>query len=372
MTAGLAWEENSPESDRLWESSDWVRDTVRLPLRDPPGVKFTYSTALTHLASAAIARESGMTTRAFAERYLFDPLGIHAGPWRRDPQGIHRGGFDLFLTPRDVARFGHLYLRDGRWNGRQVVPSAWVAASTRRQVDTGGWEGLPGSYGYWWWIEPDAYLALGLGGQVLVVAPDHDLVVVFTSAAPLDVPVGLFRGYIAPALRSAPLPPDPEAQRALAALARELEEPRLVEAPRVPEQAARIAGSSFRLEPNPFGFTGLRLRCADARACSLELATPGWTSVLPVGLDGRYRVSKPAGLGDLAVARRGAWEDPESAPATFLLSVVPVGDPVRMAVRLTFEGDRVSVTVVRRSFDVREWTFAGAGRPGPATTPPGK
>jgi CubicO group peptidase (beta-lactamase class C family) len=369
MTAGFAWEENSPASDRLWESDDWVRDTIRLPLRDPPGVKFTYSTALTHLASAAIARRSGMSTRAFAERHLFDPLGIHAGPWRRDPRGIHRGGSDLFLTPRDAARFGLLYLRHGLWNGRQVVPRAWVVESTRRQVGTGGWEGLPESYGYWWWIERDASLALGLGGQVLVVAPAQDLVVVFTCAASLGVPAGLYRRYVAPALRPAPLQPNPEAQRAIAALTRELEEPRLVEAPLVPGPAARISGRSFRLEPNPFGFTGIGLRCADARTCSLVVETPGERSVLPVGLDGRYRVSEPTGLGDLPFASRGAWESSASGTPTFVLSVVPVGDPVRMAVRLTFEGEGVSLSIVRRSFDVREWKLAGTAASAVAVPP---
>ena len=224
MSAGIEWKEISPQADRLWRSSDWVGAAIGLPLTGAPGESFTYSTALTHLASAAIARKSGISTRAFAEKYLFDPVGIRAGLWRRDPQGIHWGGADLFLTPRDMARFGYLYLRNGTWNGRQVVPREWVAESTRAQVKTGGWGGID-DYGYWWWIAPGAHVAVGLGGQVIAVIPEQDLVVVFTGAVPEAVPFALLRKYIVPAIGSARLPPNPAAESAISTLERELEHP---------------------------------------------------------------------------------------------------------------------------------------------------
>lgn len=364
MTAGLEWEENSPESDELWRSSDWIGAAIGLPLTDAPGERFVYSTALTHLASAAIARRSGMTTRAFAEKYLFDPLGIRAGLWRRDPQGFHRGGFDLFLTPRDMARFGYLYLRNGTWNGRQIVPREWVVESTRSQVKTGGWAGID-EYGYWWWIDPAAYVAIGLGGQVIAVFPEQDLVVVFTAAGPGDVPFALLRKYVLPAVRPGKLPPDPAAERALSALARELEQPPLLQDPPIPEAAARISDRAFQLEPNAFGFTGLRLQCASARSCSLALETPGRETVLPVGLDGRYRITRSADFGDVPVACKGAWIDPASATPAFLLSLVQVGDPVHTEARLTFDGDRVSVSVLRKSYENVTIELAGTAAPAP-------
>lgn len=305
-----------------------------------------------------------MSTRAFAEKYLFDPVGIRAGLWRRDPQGIHWGGADLFLTPRDMARFGYLHLKNGSWNGRQVVPRAWVAESTRAQVKTGGWGGID-EYGYWWWIDPVGYAAVGLGGQVIAVIPDQDLVVVFTGAVPESVSFGLLRKYIAPAIRSSRLPPNPAVESAISALERELEQPPLLQNPPIPEAAGRISRRSFRLEPNPFGFTGLRIQCASARTCSMVLETPGQRTVLPVGLDGRYRVTSPANFGDVPVACKGAWIDPDSANPTFLLSLVQLGDPVHTEARFAFDGNRVSISVTRKTFEVTTMRLAGTEAPDP-------
>lgn len=362
MTGGFDWEENSPRSDQLWQSKDWVGAAIGLPLKDAPGERFTYSTALTHLASAAIARRSGMSTRAFAEKYLFDPLGVRAGPWRRDPRGIHWGGSDLFLTPRDMARFGYLYLKKGTWDGRQVVPREWVAESTTAQVNTGGYAGLD-DYGYWWWILPGAHAALGFGGQLIVVVPDQDLVVVFTcaGASPLD----LFRKYIAPAIRPAALPRNPALEGALSALERELEQPPLVQSPRLPEAAGQISNKSFQLKPNPFGFTGLRVRCTDVRSCSITLETHARNIVVPVGLDGRYKVSRSPGLSDVPVASKGTWIDPDSATPTFLLSFMQLGDPVHMEARFTFEGSRASISLLRKNFDARATELVGTEATGP-------
>lgn len=303
-----------------------------------------------------------MSTRAFAEKHLFEPVGIRAGLWRQDPQGVHWGGADLFLTPRDMARFGHLFLKNGAWNGRQIVPREWVAESTKAQVKTHGWGGIE-EYGYWWWLDPVGYFAVGLGGQVIVVLPEQELVAVFTGAVPESVPFSLIRKYVLPAIRPARLPANLAAQSAISALQRELEQPPIVQRPPIPEAAAGIAGRSYRLEPNPFGFIGLRLQCASVEACSMVFETPSQKILLPVGLDGRYRVSRPADFGDLPVACRGAWIEPAAATSTFFLSFVQVGDPVHMDARFTFEGHRVSIDVVRKTFEVEEMKLAGTETP---------
>ncbi len=98
------------------------------------------------------------------------------------------------LRPRDMATFGQLFLQDGQWNGRQVVPAAWVRQATTAQAgkafpDFGG--SAPGSafnptnYGYFWWVEPTtgvpAYYAWGFGGQLVEVVPSLHLVIVVSS-----------------------------------------------------------------------------------------------------------------------------------------------------------------------------------------------
>jgi CubicO group peptidase (beta-lactamase class C family) len=205
MTAGLP-PDTVPESPPGWvRAGDWVRFLLRQRPATEPGTSFAYSSASSHLLSAIVADATGQTTLRYAQARLFAPLGIAGEPafepefaprnaaaydragfaWPTDPQGYHLGHAFLKLTPRDMAKLGYLYLKGGTWEGRQVVPAAYVRASTRRQVATGGTFGHVGGYGYQWWIMTEgghpAFAAIGLGGQLIEVVPDLDLVVVMTS-----------------------------------------------------------------------------------------------------------------------------------------------------------------------------------------------
>jgi CubicO group peptidase (beta-lactamase class C family) len=112
--------------------------------------------------------------------------------WADDEQGNSVGAFGLKLTARDMAKLGYLYLQDGRWEGRQIVPRGYVRASTREQVETyspaGGPAGGPGGYGYLWWtrevIGYRAFYAAGSGGQFIYVIPELNLVAVIVSETP--------------------------------------------------------------------------------------------------------------------------------------------------------------------------------------------
>lgn len=167
MTSGLSW---GPRT-ALWNSPDWVRAILEMPMDSSPGQRFFYGDAgwPVHLLSAILTLRTGMSTREFAERHLFRPLGIRAGAWDSDPQGISAGITGLHLTSRDLARFGYLYLRVGRWEKLQVVPATWVSESTR-QHNTGGPPELAG-YAFLWWVTDetgyDAYFAAGYGGQFI-------------------------------------------------------------------------------------------------------------------------------------------------------------------------------------------------------------
>jgi CubicO group peptidase (beta-lactamase class C family) len=120
----------------------------------------------------------------------------------RDPQGYHFGGAFLKLPARELAKFGYLYLNGGRWDGTQVVPADYVAASTRPQSEPGG----PGDYGYQWWVTNesghDGFRAQGYGGQLIQLIPDLDLVVVITSDVNQESrdPSKLVRAVIVPAV----------------------------------------------------------------------------------------------------------------------------------------------------------------------------
>ena len=185
MTSGL--ESTSFGAYGSWVASrNWVRAALERPLLAEPGTRFSYSTGGTHLLSATISRAAGTSTHAFARRRLFEPLGIERSAWARDRQGIHVGGNNLSLLPRDMLKFGQLYLNRGRWGGRQLLPWQWTDESTRTGLAGPRGRGrIYGGYGYLWWLrgprERGAYIASGYGGQYIYVAPAENLVVVVVS-----------------------------------------------------------------------------------------------------------------------------------------------------------------------------------------------
>ena len=181
MTSGL--ESTSFSAYGNWVSSrDWVDWALRRPLSSHPGDRFSYSTGNTHLLSAVLTAATGESTLDFARRRLFGPLGIERLSWERDPRGIYLGGNNLSLRPRDMAKFGMLYLDRGLWGDRQLVPWEWVDDSTRPVVRS-RWGSY---YGYLWWLRPPdergAFVASGFGGQYIYVSRAHDLVLVVTSS----------------------------------------------------------------------------------------------------------------------------------------------------------------------------------------------
>jgi CubicO group peptidase (beta-lactamase class C family) len=182
MTSGLEWNELEAGSYFVTRQS-WALAILGRKLADDPGRRFNYSSGNAHLVSVAITRGSGSTTREFGNEHLFHPLGFDVPPtdWLGDPQGVSAGGAGLRLSARELAKIGLLYLDDGCWNGARLVPESWVRQSTQKWSDPG--PNVRG-YGYLWWLSktiPDAYMALGYGGQYLIVDPDHDAIIVLTA-----------------------------------------------------------------------------------------------------------------------------------------------------------------------------------------------
>jgi CubicO group peptidase (beta-lactamase class C family) len=165
------------------QSRNWVRYVLAQPLVDPPGTRVEYSTGTTHLLSAILTKATKRSTWEFAQEELAKPLGFSLARWPQDPQGIYFGGNDMLMTPRQMIRFGELYLNEGRLGDRQLIPQSWV-----EQTAVGRGRSRWGSdreYGYGFWIREFAghksYYAWGYGGQFIFIVPDLDLVVVTTS-----------------------------------------------------------------------------------------------------------------------------------------------------------------------------------------------
>jgi CubicO group peptidase (beta-lactamase class C family) len=164
--------------------------------------------------SAMLKNRTGMHVDVFAEKYLFAPLGIKKVRWIKNKEDHPHTGGGLYLRPLDMAKFGLLYLRTGKWEDEQIVPAQWVKESLKKHVTFSGRSRRKHTgYGYLWWIqEPDPagsgahdiYSARGHGGQFIFIIPEHNMVVVTTSEphhnAGFQKPIDFLYSDILPAL----------------------------------------------------------------------------------------------------------------------------------------------------------------------------
>ena len=196
----------------MFEDDDSLQFALDQPMAEEPGTTFNYIAGASHLLSAMISETTGLSALDFAKENLFEPIGIMGAIWPTDGEGINLGYGDIVIDPRDMARFGYLYLNEGQWDGEQIVSAAWVRASQQPLTATNN-RGIQPMYGYQWWVNPDLsfYNAAGSGGNYIIVVPKQDLVVVFTSNIEVGqlgqgkwwegTPEELFRVYILPAVQ---------------------------------------------------------------------------------------------------------------------------------------------------------------------------
>ncbi|MDH4091271.1 MAG: beta-lactamase family protein [Cyclobacteriaceae bacterium] len=189
MRSGIDWDEGSYESDDnsciIMEKSDaWVQYVLSRPMREAPGSLWNYNSGVSVLLGKLIGLSTGMRVDAWTEEKLFKPLGIRNYFWKTTPDGEVDTEGGLYLSSKDLARIGYLFLHNGRWGDQQVVPESWVEKSIKPTVvDINPLNDSPDSgYGYQWWVPSTAPLIFagrGYGGQFVMVAPLYDLVVVF-------------------------------------------------------------------------------------------------------------------------------------------------------------------------------------------------
>jgi len=223
MTSGLEWN----EMDVSVATRDTKNDLIQLFFVPDPieyilakhvvakaGSRWYYSGGDVNLLGEVIKRATGLRVDDFAEKYLFTPLGISEYEWAYiNPDIVYTSG-DLKLRPRDMAKFGYLYLNDGIWNGESIVSKEWIEDSTREYIailDAGWVQEYGNSYGYQWFLKTyyadsrsyDSYMRDGWGGQRITIFPELDMVVVLTGGnyathAPVNE---IVIDYILPAIR---------------------------------------------------------------------------------------------------------------------------------------------------------------------------
>lgn len=213
MSAGLEWyemeylyndERNTYRS--FVESENQVKFVLDRPTVAPPGEEYSYNTGISHVLSSIINKTTGIRADSFALENLFKPLGIKKYYWPVDVQDVAYGGNGIRLTPRDLAKFGYLYLKNGMWDDNRIISENWVKLSQQKHIAR---KYIPDYYyGYHWWISSkNYYSAVGFAGQWLIIVPEHNLVVVFNNQFTDGdnfqwvTPERLLNNYIIPAIK---------------------------------------------------------------------------------------------------------------------------------------------------------------------------
>ena len=187
MTSGLDWKEPlDGRPDTMIEMSreqDWTQFALDRPMSGRQGDVFNYNSGGTHVLSAVITKIAGMNTSDYAKAKLFGPLGISVSKWWRDPQGIPIGGFGLALLPRDMAKIGYLYLRNGQWEDKTLLPPDWIDKVNHATVNMNMPRAPDLRYSNLFWALPEknVYIADGYHCQLIMVLPRLDIVAVTTA-----------------------------------------------------------------------------------------------------------------------------------------------------------------------------------------------
>lgn len=202
MRLGLLWDEWSPPYTdpnnklvRFFDlNHDYGKGLLDLPMETNPGAKFAYNTIASVSLCQAIENRSPLTCADYLSTYLLDPLQITRIKWLETPTGLPNLGSGLYLSSRDMAKFGQMYMDGGSWNGQQIVSNDWVTASIQAYTDlqwsepqTMDWK-LDG-YGYQWWTGHferngqglSSFATRGYGQQTVITIPALELVVAINS-----------------------------------------------------------------------------------------------------------------------------------------------------------------------------------------------
>lgn len=216
MSSGFEWNEwdvSISQSDhdivRMNSSSDPVYYVLNKPVVTEPGTAYYYNGGTVDLLGQLVRRASNMNVKSFSRTYLFEPLGITNYNWQTlYPSGITCCHGDIYITPRDMAKFGYLYLKKGLWEGTRIISEEWVNLSVQNHIiPPVNWAY---GYGYLWWLRRYntgsryyySFNAEGWGGQQIIVIPSENMIVVFTGANYVNNPPNdeIMCNYILPAI----------------------------------------------------------------------------------------------------------------------------------------------------------------------------
>ena len=323
-------------------TGDWAHVFLNRPVDYAPGTHFVYNTGATYMLSAVLTRVTGKTALELAEEWIFQYIGIRGATWDTCPKGISIGGSGLHIRPRDMMRMGILLLSRGRWNNRQIIPADYILAAQTKKIDNRNPDdpkqnpNWAAGYCYQMWrCKFGAYRADGMGGQYIVMLPQHDMVAVFTSALGSDIgyPLDLIEKYLLPNILPCAQIEVPAQRESLKALA--VQSARPVEIPMPQAAAAFPFGRTWILPENPLGLASLTVREGEVEAALADgqIMTAQYKWNVPFKNTAPVKVLH-AWMDRAPVSVMARWET-----ASLYLRMAYLGEPLTFHITLTPQPD---------------------------------
>jgi CubicO group peptidase (beta-lactamase class C family) len=348
MSSGIDWDEPPNNKwDNYAKSRDRTRYYLNLPMKTQPGKSFNYDSGGVNLLMAILHKTSGMKTSDFIDKLLFRPVGITNYFWAADFQGINNGAGGLALTPMEMARFGYLYLKRGKWNDKEIVPAEWVESSMSRHIDTGACPfAISSTKGYgllWWGLPFGGFTAMGAYGQFIMVMPEKDMVTVFTSDLCDDmfVPLKIMELFINRSiLTSSKIEESREKRAEMATAIREFENLDSNKDIFVAEMARKISGKRFILDPNARNLESIMLSFNGTSECVYEEDYLDKNIKIAIGLDGKYLENGFKSDSDRKQLTRGRW----TSDSTFMVEYYePWNTSSKTVLKFQFDLDKLEL-----------------------------
>ena len=337
-------------ADSTLRAASWVRRFLAHPVAFKPGTHFLYNSPATYMLSAIVQKTTGQTVLDYLRPRLFEPLGIEHQTWVASPQGISAGAYGLNVRTEDIAKLGLLYLQHGIWNGRQLLPAAWVDEATARQTSNGSsptsdWDQ---GYGYQFWRSRHGYRGDGAFGQYMLVLPQYDAVVAITSGVrDMQAVMNLVWEKLLPAMSAAALPDNPVGRAALQAKLSSLQV-RMPQGRATAALARTISRRWYSLTENDRDLRAVSLELT-SRTPALVVRTSSGETRTPLGVGSwvRSRTGYANGIEKMLavpaapeVALSGAW----TTDSVFILKIVAPDTPFYSTLAFRFMGQRLTLS----------------------------
>ncbi|KAE9133831.1 hypothetical protein PF010_g2674 [Phytophthora fragariae] len=348
LMMGTGNEQDTTDKMHGSEDGNWVRAFLEAPVEREPGTHFVYNSGATYMLSAILQKVTGQTLLDYLQPRLFEPLGIEGAAWESCPRGINTGGWGLSIKTEDIARFGQLYLQKGVWNGKRILPEAWIEEATSKQISNGdgGDNDWAQGYGYQFWrCRHGVYRGDGAFGQYCIVMPEQDAVLAITSGAnDMQAVLNAVWEHLLPATGPDPLSPERDMQQKL-----DDQLQKLILHP--PQQQAKspleqtISGKTYQLEENDLQLTSFAVEIS-GNSADVRFGSHSGDHVIHCGreewVEGTSRLLQGK---ETIVLASFTWQKPD----TLELCLRFVETPFSITSSIRFNGNEL---VLNRKFNV--------------------